>query len=107
MGWLPNGRDLGGLPSADGRRVRCGALFRSDSHNRLTTDGIAAVHGARIGRVLDLRGNDRTPEHRAGRTRHDRAGPLPNHARRNPSPDRGRAARFDHRELRTNERLQR
>ncbi|EME51957.1 tyrosine-protein phosphatase [Amycolatopsis decaplanina] len=50
-----NGRDVGGLPSADGRRIRFGALLRSDSHNRLTADGIAAVRGAGIGRILDLR----------------------------------------------------
>ncbi|WP_340687591.1 tyrosine-protein phosphatase [Amycolatopsis coloradensis] len=50
-----NGRDVGGLPSADGRRIRFGALFRSDSHDRLTNDGIAAVRGAGIGRILDLR----------------------------------------------------
>lgn len=50
-----NGRDVGGLPSADGQRVRFGALFRSDSHTRLTTDGIAAIRSAGIGRILDLR----------------------------------------------------
>ena len=38
-----NGRDLGGLPAADGQRTRDGALFRSDSHSRLTSAGAAAV----------------------------------------------------------------
>ncbi|WP_255431424.1 MULTISPECIES: tyrosine-protein phosphatase [unclassified Amycolatopsis] len=50
-----NGRDVGGLPSADGRRIRFGELLRSDSHNRLTAGGIAAVRAAGIGRILDLR----------------------------------------------------
>jgi len=50
-----NGRDVGGLPTADGRRIRFGALLRSDSHNRLTAEGIAAVRAAGIGRILDLR----------------------------------------------------
>ncbi|WP_037305493.1 tyrosine-protein phosphatase [Amycolatopsis orientalis] len=50
-----NGRDVGGLPTADGRRIRSGALLRSDSHTRLTADGIAAVRAVGIGRILDLR----------------------------------------------------
>ncbi|AIG78856.1 Tyrosine-protein phosphatase [Amycolatopsis japonica] len=50
-----NSRDVGGLLSADGRRIRFGALLRSDSHNRLTAEGIAAVRAAGIGRILDLR----------------------------------------------------
>ncbi|MFI7122357.1 tyrosine-protein phosphatase [Amycolatopsis sp. NPDC049868] len=50
-----NGRDVGGLLSADGRRTRYGALLRSDSHTRLTAEGIAAVRAAGIGRILDLR----------------------------------------------------
>ncbi|MFD5245109.1 tyrosine-protein phosphatase [Amycolatopsis sp. NPDC058340] len=50
-----NGRDVGGLPTADGRRTRFGALLRSDSHNRLTAEGIAAVRAAGIGRIFDLR----------------------------------------------------
>ncbi|MGK4592887.1 tyrosine-protein phosphatase [Amycolatopsis sp. w19] len=40
---------------ADGRRIRFGALLRSDSHNRLTAEGIAAVREAGIGRILYLR----------------------------------------------------
>lgn len=50
-----NGRDVGGLPSSDGRRIRSGALLRSDSHSRLTADGIAAVRAVGISRILDLR----------------------------------------------------
>lgn len=50
-----NGRDVGGLPSVDGPPVRFGALFRSDSHSRLTAGGAAAVRALGISRVLDLR----------------------------------------------------
>ena len=50
-----NGRDVGGLPASNGRRIRFGALLRSDSHSRLTAGGIAAVRAAGIGRILDLR----------------------------------------------------
>ncbi len=50
-----NGRDLGGLPSSAGRRIRFGAFLRSDSHGRLTANGIAAVRAVGIRRILDLR----------------------------------------------------
>jgi protein tyrosine/serine phosphatase len=50
-----NGRDVGGLPSSAGQRIRFGALLRSDSHSRLTADGIAAVRAVGISRILDLR----------------------------------------------------
>ena len=50
-----NVRDLGGLPTADGRRTRRGALVRSDTLCRLTAAGQAALvaHGVRT--VIDLR----------------------------------------------------
>ena len=50
-----NVRDVGGLPTTDGGTVRVGALVRGDSPHRLTTDGLAAVHGYGIRRVIDLR----------------------------------------------------
>ena len=50
-----NARDLGGLPTLDGRRIRAGAIVRSDSLDRLTDAGMAAVHAAGISRILDLR----------------------------------------------------
>jgi protein tyrosine/serine phosphatase len=50
-----NGRDVGGLPSVDGRSIRFGALLRSDSHGRLTPGGIAAVRAVGISRIFDLR----------------------------------------------------
>ena len=50
-----NVRDLGGLVTADGRRVRRGALVRSDQLCRLNDDGRDALlaHGVRT--VIDLR----------------------------------------------------
>ena len=50
-----NVRDLGGLAAADGRRVRRGALVRSDQLCRLSDGGRAALvtHGVRT--VIDLR----------------------------------------------------
>ena len=50
-----NVRDLGGLTTVDGRRVRRGALVRSDQLCRLNDDGRDALlaHGVRT--VIDLR----------------------------------------------------
>jgi hypothetical protein len=50
-----NVRDLGGLSTTDGGRTRYGALIRSDSHFRLTREGIAVVRAAGVSRILDLR----------------------------------------------------
>ena len=53
-----NARDLGGLPAADGRTTRRGALIRSDALDRLSADGwlALAAHGVRT--VVDLRNDD-------------------------------------------------
>lgn len=50
-----NVRDLGGLTTADGRRVRRGALIRSDQLCRLSERGRAAFLGHGIRTVIDLR----------------------------------------------------
>lgn len=50
-----NARDLGGLATVDGRETLAGALVRSDSPDRLTPDGWAAVLAHRIRTVVDLR----------------------------------------------------
>jgi protein tyrosine/serine phosphatase len=50
-----NVRDLGGLPTADGGRIRSGALIRADSLQFLSADGVDAVRRAGVSRVLDLR----------------------------------------------------
>ena len=50
-----NVRDLGGLPTDDGRHIRRGALVRSDIPTRLTEEGRKALvdHGVRT--IIDLR----------------------------------------------------
>jgi protein tyrosine/serine phosphatase len=50
-----NVRDLGGLPAAGGR-IRERALVRADALTRLDPDGVAALEGYGVGRVIDLRG---------------------------------------------------
>lgn len=59
-----NARDLGGLPTADGRRTRYGVLFRSDSTCGLTGRGRRDLldHGVRT--VVDLRRKDELEEDR-------------------------------------------
>jgi protein tyrosine/serine phosphatase len=53
-----NVRDLGGLPTSDGRITRWGALVRADALDGLSEDGWAALaaHGVRT--VIDLRNDD-------------------------------------------------
>jgi protein-tyrosine phosphatase len=62
-----NVRDLGGLPAAEGRETRRGALVRADSLERLTVAGWAALldHGVRT--VVDLRNEDERGEDHAAR----------------------------------------
>ena len=50
-----NVRDLGGLPTTHGGEIRSGALIRSDSHGKLTDEGIAAVTAHGVSRIIDLR----------------------------------------------------
>jgi protein tyrosine/serine phosphatase len=50
-----NVRDLGGLPTAAGGRIRDGALIRADSLQYLSADGVDAVRRAGVSRILDLR----------------------------------------------------
>ncbi|MFF0344209.1 tyrosine-protein phosphatase [Kribbella sp. NPDC004875] len=52
-----NVRDVGGLPTADGRAIRSGVLIRADSLGYLNDDGIAAVRRSGVTRILDLRGD--------------------------------------------------
>ncbi|MET7396550.1 tyrosine-protein phosphatase [Dactylosporangium sp. NPDC005572] len=52
---LRNARDLGGLPTRDGGRVRHGAVVRADSPHALTAAGIAALRAHGVTRVIDLR----------------------------------------------------
>jgi protein-tyrosine phosphatase len=51
-----NFRDLGGYGAIDGRTVRWGALFRSDSLGQLTLDDVDALRPLGLRTVIDLRG---------------------------------------------------
>jgi protein-tyrosine phosphatase len=51
-----NARDVGGLPTVDGGRIRHGVLIRADDLAHLTPEGLAAVRAAGVCRVIDLRG---------------------------------------------------
>ncbi|MEU4288555.1 tyrosine-protein phosphatase [Kribbella sp. NPDC026596] len=52
-----NARDVGGLPTADGRTIRPGVLIRSESLQYLTPEGVEAVRRSNVSRILDLRGD--------------------------------------------------
>ncbi|WP_030442574.1 tyrosine-protein phosphatase [Actinoplanes subtropicus] len=64
-----NARDLGGLPTVDGRVLRAAVLYRSDGLFRLSAAGVAAVRAASLARIIDLRWQrelDREPSPFAG-----------------------------------------
>ena len=50
-----NVRDLGGLATTDGRRIRADALLRSDHHAKLTAETVAAIRAGEVRRIVDLR----------------------------------------------------
>lgn len=50
-----NQRDLGGLPTPAGGRIRSGALVRSGRHDGLSAATIAAIRAGAVGRIIDLR----------------------------------------------------
>jgi protein-tyrosine phosphatase len=50
-----NVRDLGGLPTEDGRRTKAGAIVRSDNVRRLTDAGWHALAEHGVTRIVDLR----------------------------------------------------
>ena len=50
-----NARDVGGYPTADGRRIRWGALLRSDNLCRLTATGRQQLVDAGVLTIVDLR----------------------------------------------------
>jgi protein-tyrosine phosphatase len=50
-----NVRDLGGLPTCDGRQISAGSLIRSDNHTRLTEAGVKAVRESSVSRIIDVR----------------------------------------------------
>jgi protein-tyrosine phosphatase len=53
-----NVRDLGGLPTVDGRETRRGALVRADAPDGLTAGGWAALERHGIRTIVDLRNDD-------------------------------------------------
>jgi protein tyrosine/serine phosphatase len=55
-------RDLGGLPTSDGGRIRPGALIRADSLQYLSPAGVDAVRRADVSRILDLRSSTEVDE---------------------------------------------
>jgi protein-tyrosine phosphatase len=50
-----NVRDLGGLPTADGRRTRYGVLYRADGLARLSDADVAQLAGLGLRTIIDLR----------------------------------------------------
>jgi len=50
-----NVRDLGGLPTEDGGRIRTGAVVRSDNIRRLTDAGWRSLAQHGVSRIVDLR----------------------------------------------------
>ncbi len=50
-----NARDLGGLPTEAGGRIKRGSLIRTDGHHKLTPDGVEAVRAYGVSRIVDLR----------------------------------------------------
>lgn len=50
-----NVRDLGGLPTVDGRSVRRGQVYRADGVHRLQGDDLTAAMGLGLRTVIDLR----------------------------------------------------
>jgi protein tyrosine/serine phosphatase len=50
-----NARDLGGLPTEAGGRIRRAALIRTDGHHKLTPEGVEAVRAYGVSRIVDLR----------------------------------------------------
>ena len=55
---VPNFRDLGGLPTADGRRTRCGVLYRSGGFEDITDRGIDTARKLGVRTVIDLRSTE-------------------------------------------------
>ncbi len=52
---VDNFRDFGGYPTAGGRRLKPGRLYRSASHGRATDADLEVIAGLNIATVVDLR----------------------------------------------------
>ncbi|GAA1788521.1 tyrosine-protein phosphatase [Planosporangium flavigriseum] len=74
----PNTRDLGGIVTVDGRRLRSGVLMRASALGRLTDGDVAVLAERKLAHVVDLRDTseietappDRLPTDPAPRVRH-------------------------------------
>lgn len=53
-----NFRDVGGYPTADGRRVKWGQIFRSNALSELTAEDYKTVNGLGVRLVCDLRSGE-------------------------------------------------
>ena len=61
---VANLRDIGGYPTADGRRVRWGRVYRSGSLGHVSEADMAYLHGLGLKLVCDLRSIEETVEDR-------------------------------------------
>jgi protein-tyrosine phosphatase len=59
-----NARDLGGLPTVDGRVTRRGALIRSEAVDRLSAEGRRALRDHGVRTIIDLREHDELSDSR-------------------------------------------
>ena len=53
-----NFRDLGGYPTSDGRKIKWGAVFRSDGFSGLSEKGLRQLKKTGIRHIIDLRTAD-------------------------------------------------
>ncbi len=61
---MPNTRDLGGMPTRDGRRIRCKKLLRSGDLSRLTAQSAAVLKETYgLEKVIDLRTKEEAAQH--------------------------------------------
>lgn len=60
---MPNTRDLGGLPTADGRRVACGKLIRSGKLYNIPDATIEKLKSYGVSEIIDLRIDTEVSEH--------------------------------------------
>jgi len=61
-----NARDLGGLPTADGRVTRRGALVRCEAVDRLSPAGWDALRAHGVRTIIDLRNDDERVDNDGG-----------------------------------------
>lgn len=59
----PNFRDLGGIPTADGRRIASGRIYRAEAFSALEEEEWQAVRGLGVRLVCDLRSPQERVKH--------------------------------------------